>query len=143
MSSAVTYGEKIAKLIDFLKVRPRLQVEMDQHGIHRPPGWVGQLQSRGLAVHIGRVTGVDATGHIKERSLYSLSGDDSWQPPGDSAAKSIATLAASFALVGAGLRTICKGDREYFEIRRGGECRTVSTLHDVTGILAAISEGSK
>lgn len=57
-------------------------------------------------------------------------------PPPD--AKTISTLAAKFAIAGGELHVIHEGDRTYFEVRRWGQCRTCSTLHDLGGFLAQI-----
>lgn len=57
--------------------------------------------------------------------------------PPDADGKAVATLAAQFALAGHEMRVIDKAGRRYFEVRRLGQCRTCSTLHDLRGFLAA------
>lgn len=53
-------------------------------------------------------------------------------------AKAISTLTAKLALAGHELHVVRKDGREYYEVRRWGQCRTCSTLHDLRGFLAQI-----
>lgn len=61
---------------------------------------------------------------------------DSDSPPTDS--KTISTFAAKLAIAGHELHVVRKDGREYYEIRRWGQCHTCSTLHDLNGFLAQI-----
>lgn len=52
--------------------------------------------------------------------------------------KAFANLRARFAILGHELHVIRKGDVSYFEVRRWGQSRTCSTLHDLQGFLAML-----
>lgn len=52
--------------------------------------------------------------------------------------KHLANLRARFALLGHELHTVGKGGRTVFEVRRWGQSRTCSTVHDLEGFLTQI-----
>lgn len=52
--------------------------------------------------------------------------------------KQLANLRARFALLGHELHVITKGDQVLYEVRRWGQTRTCSTLHDLEGFLAVV-----
>jgi hypothetical protein len=52
--------------------------------------------------------------------------------------KQLTNLHARFALLGHELHTITKGDQAHYEVRRWGQCRTCSTLHDLEGFLSVL-----
>ena len=55
--------------------------------------------------------------------------------------KQLANLRARFALLGHELHVIGKAGQLVYEVRRWGQCRTCSTLHDLEGFLAQLSGG--
>lgn len=52
--------------------------------------------------------------------------------------KRLATLQAQFARAGHELQLVQKGEVTYFEVRRWGQSRTFSTVHDLQGFLNQI-----
>ncbi|MGJ7486898.1 hypothetical protein ACSFA2_16680 [Variovorax sp. LT2P21] len=52
--------------------------------------------------------------------------------------KYISTLRAQFARAGHELQIVQKGEVTYYEVRRWGQSRTFSTLHDLQGFLNQI-----
>jgi hypothetical protein len=52
--------------------------------------------------------------------------------------KQLANLRARFALLGHELHVIGKAGQVVYEVRRWGQCRTCSTLHDLEGFLAQV-----
>lgn len=52
--------------------------------------------------------------------------------------KHLANLRARFALLGHELHVVGKGGQVIYEVRRWGQCRTCSTLHDLEGFLAVL-----
>lgn len=52
--------------------------------------------------------------------------------------KELDSLKAQFAFKGHELYVVTKGEASYYEVRRWGQCRTCSTLHDLQGFLAQI-----
>lgn len=53
--------------------------------------------------------------------------------------KHLANLRARFALLGHELHVVTKGGQTMFEVRRWGQCRTCSTVHDLEGFLAQLT----
>lgn len=56
--------------------------------------------------------------------------------------KQLANLRARFALLGHELHVIGKGGQVVYEVRRWGQSRTCSTLHDLEGFLATLGDQS-
>jgi hypothetical protein len=54
--------------------------------------------------------------------------------------KAFTPLRARFGLLGHELHGIAKGGQVYYEIRRSGQARTCSTLHDLEGFLAVLGD---
>ncbi len=52
--------------------------------------------------------------------------------------KAYANLRARFALLGHELHVVRKGQHQHYEVRRWGQCRTCSTVHDLEGFLAVL-----
>lgn len=55
--------------------------------------------------------------------------------------KSLANLKARFALLGHELHVVAKQGRTFFEVRRWGQCRACSTVHDLERFLAQLTGG--
>ena len=55
--------------------------------------------------------------------------------------KRLATLKARFALLGHELHLVTKEGRTFFEVRRWGQCKACSTMHDLEGFFAQLTGG--
>ena len=53
--------------------------------------------------------------------------------------KLLANLRARFALLGHELHAVGRGGRTVFEVRRWGQSRTCSTIHDLEGFLSQLT----